>query len=407
MKFRIFGLLAVAAFSTAVALGQSRAANLTTLVSFNGAPDGTGPMAGLIADANDDLFGTTAGGGANNDGTVFEIAKTASGYYASTPTILVSFCSQPNCADGATPRAGLIADAVGNLFGTTYGGGAYGYGTVFEIVKTATGYASTPTILYSFCARANCTDGELPAAGLIANAVGNLFGTTYGGGAYGSYGTVFEITGSGFVPVTVASAPPSGSLCNGAYDGIFNGNVTVSAGQECIFLNGGRITGNVTMVSGTFALNSASVGGNVTINGGGTYTFGPATTIGGNLQIQNIPLGSESNSVCGTTIYGNMQLDNNGTAVQVGPAPPQTCAGDTIGGNLEVVENTSSALMFDNSVGGNMSVLDNTGPVDVVGNTVRGNLLCQGNTNLLMGSDNTVGGNITGQCTGSKIASSQ
>ena len=89
---------------------------LKTLVSFNGA-NGDSPGAGLIADAAGDLFGTTVSGGANDDGTVFEIAKTG-GRYAGAPTTLVSF----NGANGNGPEAGLIADAAGNLFGTTLGG---------------------------------------------------------------------------------------------------------------------------------------------------------------------------------------------------------------------------------------------------------------------------------------------
>jgi len=185
-------LTALALAVAALAPGQSRAANLTPLVSFNGT-DGAEPLAGLIADANGNLFGTTASGGANGGGTVFEIAKIAGGY-ASTPTVLVSFCSQANCADGGTPEAGLIADANGNLFGTTVFGGANRFGTVFEIAKTTGGYASTPTVLVSF----NRTNGANPQAGLIADANGNLFGTTLSGGANGQ-GTVFEITGSGFV----------------------------------------------------------------------------------------------------------------------------------------------------------------------------------------------------------------
>ena len=88
---------------------------VTTLVSFNGA-NGIDPVGSLIADANGDLFGTTAGGGANNAGTVFEIAKTATGY-ASTPTTLVSF----NGANGIDPVGSLIADANGDLFGTAGG----------------------------------------------------------------------------------------------------------------------------------------------------------------------------------------------------------------------------------------------------------------------------------------------
>jgi uncharacterized repeat protein (TIGR03803 family) len=193
-------LIALCLAIVAVAPGQSRAANLTTLVSFDGT-NGEDPIAGLIADANGNLFGTTEGGGAYGLGTVFEIAKTATGY-ANTPTTLVSF----NGTNGAHPyMASLIADANGNLFGTTTRGGNLtdcpsilppGCGTVFEITKTTGGYASTPTVLYSFCAQANCADGRHPIAGLIADANGNLFGTTTGGGVSnncGNCGTVFEI----------------------------------------------------------------------------------------------------------------------------------------------------------------------------------------------------------------------
>jgi len=83
--------------------------------------------------------------GENANGTVFEIARTGGGY-ASTPTTLVSF----NGTNGWQPHAGLMADAAGDLFGTTTSGGANGDGTVFEIAKTSGGYASTPTTLVSF-----------------------------------------------------------------------------------------------------------------------------------------------------------------------------------------------------------------------------------------------------------------
>jgi hypothetical protein len=186
---------------------------LTTLVSFNGLPppnsNGANPAAGLIADAQGDLFGTTYAGGVYSGpsfpsgfGTVFEVVKTAHGY-ASTPTTLVSF----NGANGQLPAAGLIADAHGDLFGTTSGGGA-SPGTVFEVVKTAHGYASTPTTLVNF----NGTNGYAPLAGLIADAHGDLFGTTAAGGANDG-GTVFEIvkTANGYAstPTTLVSFPPS------------------------------------------------------------------------------------------------------------------------------------------------------------------------------------------------------
>ena len=198
MRRMVSSLAVVGLAIVAVAPGQSRAASLTTLVSFCSlfsCVDGANPRAGLIADANGNLFGTTVAGGADgfgdDGGTVFEIAKTTSGY-ASTATILVSFCPLDNCVDGSLPEAGLMGDANGNLFGTTFKGGASGLGTVFEIAKTASGYASTPTVLVSFCALANCADGAAPEAGLIADANRNLFGTTAAGGANAG-GTVFEI----------------------------------------------------------------------------------------------------------------------------------------------------------------------------------------------------------------------
>ena len=148
---------------------------LTTLVNFTGG-NGSHPKGSLILDANGNLFGTTAIGGANNDGTVFEIAKTAGGY-ASTPTVLASF----NKANGEMPEGSLIIDAQGDLFGTTSQGGAANQGTVFEIAKTPTGYASAPGTVVSF----NGANGQAPFASLIADANGDLFGTTTRGGPGG------------------------------------------------------------------------------------------------------------------------------------------------------------------------------------------------------------------------------
>ncbi len=182
--------------------GSGYASAPTVLASFDGA-DGASPYAGLIADAAGDLFGTTYQGGANDKGAVFEIAKTRDGY-AGTPTVLVSF----NGADGAWPEGALIANAAGDLFGTTYQGGAYGDGAVFEIAKTSDGYASAPTLLASF----NGSNGWYPEAALIADAAGNLFGTTFYGGQYGK-GEVFEIakTGDGYAstPTVLFSFNPA------------------------------------------------------------------------------------------------------------------------------------------------------------------------------------------------------
>ena len=178
--------------------GGNYASTPNTLVSFN-ITNGASPTGGLIADAAGDLFGTAFDGGANNGGTVFEIAKTG-GSYASTPTTLVNF----NGTNGQFPEDGLIADTAGNLFGTTSSGGANGDGTVFEIAKTGGSYASTPTTLVSF----NSTNGADPVGGLITDAAGDLFGATEIGGA-NKDGTVFEIvkTGGSYAstPTTLAS----------------------------------------------------------------------------------------------------------------------------------------------------------------------------------------------------------
>ena len=267
----------------------------TTLVSFNGA-NGSEPFADLIADSAGDLFGTTYVGGASGLGTVFEIAKTASGY-ASTPTTLVSF----NGTDGAGPVNGLIIDSAGDLFGTTYSGGASGDGTVFEIAKTASGYASTPTTLVSF----NGTDGAGPFAGLTADSAGDLFGTTYAGGASG-LGTVFEITDSGFVTgFSLGDAANYAIIAldphnfQGTSNSHIYGNVGVGP-YQAIQLAGDTISGNLV----TTGAPSPNTGGRVT----GTITGHSASlaTDIANLETLSSALGAESGTLTflspGTTL---------------------------------------------------------------------------------------------------------
>jgi len=167
----------------------------TTLHSFD-ATDGATPEAGLVQGADGNLYGTTAagGGGAVGDGTVFRIALSGA------VTTLYSFC--PNgypCSDGSQPRAPLVQGTGGNFYGTTFvGGGANNFGTVFKI--TATG---TLTTLYNFCSQGGneCTDGAQPEAPLVQGADGNFYGTTASGTATCPVpivcGTVFKIIPSG------------------------------------------------------------------------------------------------------------------------------------------------------------------------------------------------------------------
>ena len=160
------------------------------LYSFNdNGTDGYWPYAGLVSDAAGNLYGTTYRGGAFGGGAVFELTPSTGGTW--TETVLYSFGSYNG--DGFFPEAGLIFDAAGNLYGTTYVGGAYGmpegYGTVFQLTPTLSG-GWTETVLYSF---GSYGDGRFPQAGLIFDAAGNLYGTTPVGGATGG-GTVFKLT---------------------------------------------------------------------------------------------------------------------------------------------------------------------------------------------------------------------
>jgi uncharacterized repeat protein (TIGR03803 family) len=156
----------------------------TTLHTFDGT-DGSQPLAGLVQGTDGNFYGTTYYGGSKGDGEIFKI--TPSG----TLNILHSFCSRTGCRDGRNPFAGLVQAVDGNLYGTTLGGGAKGFGTVFKITPNG-----TLTTLHSFCAQSGCPDGEFPQTGLIQATNGNLYGTTISGGASGD-GTIFEITTSG------------------------------------------------------------------------------------------------------------------------------------------------------------------------------------------------------------------
>jgi uncharacterized repeat protein (TIGR03803 family) len=177
---------------------------LKTLYSFCGATncsDGTNTRAGLVGDANGNLYGTAEDGGANGNGVVFKIHADGTNY-----TVLYSFKGPPT-GDGANPLAGLSADPSGNLYGTTFSGGANNGGTVFTIHPDGSGYA----VLYNFCGLASCADGSGPSGGVILDAAGNLYGTTYTGGANNS-GAVFSLMPSGTYTV-LYSFCSLGCLC--------------------------------------------------------------------------------------------------------------------------------------------------------------------------------------------------
>jgi uncharacterized repeat protein (TIGR03803 family) len=161
-----------------------------TLYKFSGGKDGKYPQAVLIFDQAGNLYGTTPEGGDQGLGTVFKLAPNADGSWRES--VLYSFCSRTNCGDGAQPAAGLVFDQAGNLYGTTLSRGANDRGTVFKLAPNADG-SWRESVLHSFCSRTNCGDGEFPLTSLIFDQAGNLYGTTQLGGAHGLGGTVFKL----------------------------------------------------------------------------------------------------------------------------------------------------------------------------------------------------------------------
>ena len=141
--------------------------------------DGAVPLAGLVRDGTGNLFGTTSTSGSHLNGTVFKLDP--SGNY----TVLHAFTGG---SDGGMPESNLFLDAGGNLFGTTTVGGAYNYGTVFEV--SADG---TESVLHSF---GSGSDGRSPYAGVVRDAAGNFYGTTAIGGAH-EFGTVYRLSSDG------------------------------------------------------------------------------------------------------------------------------------------------------------------------------------------------------------------
>lgn len=176
----------VAAISLTLALAVPlQAQTFTLLHSFSGT-DGSYPYAGLVQSTGGSLFGTTSSGGTSSGGTVFKMSTSG------TLTTIYSFCALSSCADGTDPRDPLIQALNGSLYGTTFGGGPYSSpGTIFKITSSG-----TLTTLYTFCALSSCTDGETPYGGLVQALNGSLYGTTYAGGAHFN-GTIFDIKTSG------------------------------------------------------------------------------------------------------------------------------------------------------------------------------------------------------------------
>jgi len=176
--------------------------------------DGTNPGGGLdggvtlISDAKGNLFGTALQGGVqtnpscqslNGCGLVFELARPASGAKWSYSS-LHRFCTDAKCVDGASPMTGLTEDSNGNLYGTTWSGGIYGYGSIYKLTPNVAHTVWSEQVLYSFCAlnvnSYSCLDGVAPAGTVSIDKTGALFGaaTRYGDKYEYSAGTLYRLT---------------------------------------------------------------------------------------------------------------------------------------------------------------------------------------------------------------------
>ncbi len=234
------GALILAVLSGLLLIAARPAQTQTETVLYNlftSSDYGAYSYASLTPDGVGNFYGTTYSGGSCSGasqcqppypgGTVFELSPNAYGGWNETD--LYSFCSAPNCTDGAGPISNVIFDSAGNLYGTTYFGGngygveaGWGYGVVFELSPGATGW--TETVLYSFCPLGGCTDGPL---GLIFDRAGNLyvpFGTFSYNIGYGGSDTVFELSpaGSGWTEqVIYANGSSTGGLTMDAAGNIY------------------------------------------------------------------------------------------------------------------------------------------------------------------------------------------
>jgi len=287
---------------------------LTTLHSFDWY-DGASPSAALVQGTDGNIYGTTYGGGANQYyGTVFKI--TPSGTFTS----LYSFCAQANCADGSMPYAGLVRASDGNFYGTTLEGGSNSgcslgsgsCGTVFKITP-----GGTLTTLHNFCAQSGCADGGNPYAGLVQASDGNFYGTTFERGANG-YGTVFKITPAGTL-TTLYSFCSQTNCADGQY----------------------AYAGLVQATDGDFYGSTSAGGGGAYHQGGTVFKITPSGTL--------------------TTIYNFCSqpncTDGDSSVARLVQASDGTFYGTTLHGGAYCVQNSGCGTVFKITPSGTLTTL--------------------------------------------------
>ena len=321
-------VLVVGALALATAKPRGdEAPSITETVLYSFCPqgdctDGAVNIDGVIMDGVGNLYGTTIQGGANDKGTVFELTPSSTGW---NEKVLYSFCSQSNCTDGYNP-SGLILDGAGNLYGTTIYGGAYGYGTAFELTPSSTGW--NEKVLYSFCSQSNCTDGKHPYAPLVMDGSGHLYGTTGSGGNAnpicklgnaGSCGVVFALdlavnaynltvskSGNGSGKVTSSPAGiDCGSTCRTNFAAGTQVTLTAAASSGSTFIGwGGVCSGSGSCVVTMNASQNVSAIFTQTI----AYTLSVSVIGSLNGTVTSSPSGINCGSTCSASFSAGTQV---------------------------------------------------------------------------------------------------
>jgi uncharacterized repeat protein (TIGR03803 family) len=375
---------------------------LTTLYSFcqaSGCTDGSLPSAGLIQGAGGNFYGTTAGGGSQGFGTIFQITPAGAlttlynfsfsdanpsgliqgadgNFYGATSqggtgnfcplvggcgtifqitaagalTPLYSFCGQPGCADGEEPSAGLVQGTDGNFYGTTSYGGASnscqisgGCGTVFKMTP-----AGAMTTLYSFCGQPGCTDGANANAALVQGTDGNYYGTATLGGSNNA-GTIFQITPAGAL-TTLYNFCSQNNCADGGYPyaGLVQGLNGTFYGTTSQFGANGT-AGDGTVFSLSVGLVSPTISGQVTLSGSGLT--GVTMTLSGSQSGSTATNGSGSYNFA-VQADGNYTVTPSLSGYTFSP-PSQTFNG--LGGN-QVANFSASPVVTSYTISGQVTL---------------------------------------------------
>ena len=246
------------------------------IYAFTGGSDGSQPWSDVVLDSSGNLYGTTYFGGAANDGVVFRLD--ASG----TESVIHSFRGP----DGQNPVGNLIRDAAGNLYGTTSLGGAHNYGVLFKIDTNG-----IETVLHSF----HGDDGTYPSRELYRDLSGDLFGTTIHGGRHGC-GVVFEFTTAGHFVVMHSFNPaiegcvPATNLVRDAAGDFFGAT-------------------NTTGVLGSGSFFKLKPNGSISV----IHAFAGDATDGGSPEGEIVQ--DDNGAMFGTTLYGG--ASGNGTVYEI------------------------------------------------------------------------------------------